>query len=69
MSAPTELREIYLTLPPNVDRVKLREILEKNPGGSAVYFKNSGKWQRQNLKISNSAELQNFLGAENVRIY
>ena len=69
MSAPTELRKIYLTLPPNVDRVKLREILEKNPGGSTVYFKISGKWQRQNLKIFNSAELQNFLGAENVRTY
>ena len=68
-SAREYVPEIYLTLPPNVDRVKLREILEKNPGGSAVYFKISGKWQRQNLKISNSAELQNFLGAENVRAY
>ena len=69
MSAPTELRKIYLTLPPNVDRVKLREILAKNSGGTDVHFKISGKWQRQNLKIFNSAELQNFLGAENVRAY
>ena len=74
IAAKDYVPEIYLTLS-NVNLENpLRDILKKFSGASSVYFKKSGRWQRQpDLKVTINpalrAELQSLLGENNIRIY
>ena len=63
---------IYFTAPENLHE-KIFDVLKKNSGESAAYFKIAGKWRRQNLKVSITEnlreELKSLIGAGNFRIY
>lgn len=65
--------ETYLTVPPAVSLDVLKNFLAENPGSSAVYLKNSGKWKYLGVRIASDADfidrLKNFIGAENVKLY
>ena len=64
--------DIYLTVAENLQE-KVLDVLKKNSGESAAYFKISGRWRKQNLKVAITenlrAELTNLIGAENFRVY
>ena len=74
ITAKDYIPAIYLTLPNAELEEPLREILKKYSGSNEVYFKKSGKWQRQtDLKIDDNpnlrAEIINLIGEKNFRAY
>ncbi len=64
--------DIYLSLTPNLQE-KISGVLKKYSGKSSVYFKISGKWKKQNFKVSINKnlrdELSKLLDTENFRFY
>ena len=64
--------DIYLNVPENLSEEVLN-LLKKNSGESAAYFKIDGKWRKQDFKVSSNEnfynELKNLIGEENFRIY
>ncbi len=74
ITAKDYIPAIYLTLPNAELEEPLREILKKYSGSNEVYFKKSGKWQRQSdLKVEDNpilrAEIKNLIGEKNFRAY
>lgn len=64
--------DIYFTAPENLPE-KIFNLLKKNNGESAVFFKIIGKWRKQKFKVSIDKnlyeELKKLIGTENFRIY
>ena len=71
-SAQDYTPDIYFTVEKNLQE-KVLDILKKNNGESAAYFKIDGKWRKQNFKVAITEnlreELKNLIGTENFRVY
>ena len=71
-SAQDYTPDIYFTVEKNLQE-KVLDVLKKNNGESAAYFKIDGKWRKQNFKVAITEnlreELKNLIGTENFRVY